>query len=144
MKTSATTLAMILTVLAALTAAAPTSAQAFRAINTLDVVPIDRNRFEVIGRPRAIKNDYWCAAGDYLRRQLQLPWSTKIYVVTGIQRSEVTGARSAVQFTLAPEAIGLEPYSSSWVSDVLKPGYARDVTAAFHHCDRRLFPAVFF
>ncbi|MVO16241.1 hypothetical protein [Parasedimentitalea huanghaiensis] len=127
-----------LALVAAIAVALPTAALAFRAINTLDVNRVDANIFEVIGRPAAIKDDYWCGAGDYLRRELQLPWNTKIYVVSGIGRSVTTGARSAVQFTLNPDALGIEPYEKSWVSDVLTVGYGRSVTAAFHHCDRRI------
>jgi len=133
-----------LAVIAALSVALPTSALAFRAINTLDVNRVDKNVFEVVGRPGVIKDDYWCGAGDYLRRELQLPWKTKIYVVSGIGRGVTTGARSAVQFTLNPEAVGITPYEASWVGDVLTVGYARSVTAAFHHCDRRLFSNIWF
>lgn len=126
-------------ILAVLSVAVPTTAFAFRAISRMDVNKVDKNVFEVVGRAGAIKNDYWCAAGDYLRRELRLPWSTKIYVVSGIGRGVTTGAASAVQFTLDLEAVGIEPYTNSWVSDVLTPGYGRSVTAAFHYCDRWLF-----
>ena len=118
--------------------ALPTAALAFRAINTLQVNQVDRNVFEVVGRPGALKEDYWCGAGDYLRRELRLPWNTRIYVVSGIGQGVTTGARSAVRFTLDPEAVGIAPYESGWVSDILAVGYARSVTAAFYYCDRRL------
>lgn len=133
-----------LAVIAAFSVALPTAALAFRAVNTLDVNKVDKNVFEVVGRPGAIKDDYWCGAGDYLRRELQLPWKTKIYVVSGIGRGVTTGARSAVKFTLNPEAVGIIPYEANWVGDVLTVGYARSVTAAFHHCDRRLFSNIWF
>lgn len=128
----------ILAVLTAISAALPTAVLAFQAINTLQVNKVDKNIFEVVGRPGATKNDYWCGAGDYLRRELQLPWKTKIYVVSGIGRGVTTGARSAVQFTLHPEALGIELYEKSWVGDVLTVGYGRTVTAAFYYCDRRI------
>ncbi|KAE9627895.1 hypothetical protein FEE96_06565 [Parasedimentitalea maritima] len=130
--------------IAAIAVALPTAALAFRAVNSLQVNQVDSNVFEVIGRAGAFKEDYWCGAGDYLRRQLRLPWSTEIYVVSEIGRGVTTGARSAVQFTINPEAVGVVPYEKSWVSNILTVGYSRSVTAAFHYCDRRLFNPLWF
>ncbi len=133
-----------LAAVATFSAILPTAVMAFQAINTLQVNKIDKNTFEVIGRPGAMKDDYWCGAGDYLRRELRLPWKTKIYVVSGIGRGVTTGAKSAVRFTLSLEAHGIEPYEKSWVGDVLTVGYGRSVTAAFHHCDRRIINSFWF
>ena len=97
----------------------PLAAQEFRAINSLHVIQADENVFEVIGRPGALKEDYWCGAGDYVRRVLSVPWKTEIFVVSDISRGVTTGARSAVRFTLTPEAIGIEPYEANWIGNVL-------------------------
>lgn len=114
-------------------------AQSYRAINTLQVNKADANVFEVIGRPGAMKEDYWCGAGDYVRRTQNVPWKTKIFVVSDISRGITTGAKSAVRFTLNPEAIGIEPYESNWIGNVLTVGYSRSVTSAFDQCYKRRF-----
>lgn len=118
----------------ALAAALPVNAQSYRSINSLEVVKADANVIEVIGRVGAGKEDYWCSVGDYVRRVLQLPWKTEIYVVSDISRSVTTGAKSAARFTLHPEKIGIEPYESNWIGNVLTVGYSRSVTAAFDAC----------
>ena len=115
----------------------PLAAQEFRAINSLHVIQADENVFEVIGRPGALKEDYWCGAGDYVRRVLSVPWKTEIFVVSDISRGVTTGARSAVRFTLTPEAIGIEPYEANWIGNVLTVGYSRSVTGAFGACYKR-------
>lgn len=121
-------------------AAVPAAAQAFTAVNRLQVVPAGTSQFEVIGRAGAFKPDYWCAAGDYVRKSLGLSWQTKIYAVDGISRSLTTGARSAVRFTLDPEAAGITPYDANWVGDILTPGYSMRANAAFGECEDSLFP----
>jgi hypothetical protein len=121
-------------ILAAFSAALPLTAQEFRAINSLYVNRVDKNVIEVIGRPGVNKEDYWCGIGDYVRRVVRAPWKTEIYVVSGIGRGVTTGARDAVRFTLTPEAIGIEPYESNLILDVLTVGYSRSLTYAFDRC----------
>jgi len=128
-----------LVIVAACSVALPLTAQEFRAINSLYVNRVDKNVIEVIGRPGANKEDYWCGVGDYVRRVVRAPWKTKIYVVSGIGRGVTTGARDAVTFTLTPEAIGIEPYEASLILDVLKVGYSRSLTYAFDRCYLRPF-----
>ncbi|MFV1493464.1 hypothetical protein VWX97_19935 [Phaeobacter sp. JH18-32] len=115
-------------------------ASAFRAINRLEVVPAGASQFEVIGRAGALKSDYWCAAGDYVRKSLGLPWQTKIYAVDGIGASSTTGARSAVRFTLDPAAAGVTPFTGNWTGDILTPGYAFRANAAYGKCEDWIFP----
>ncbi|WP_164860819.1 hypothetical protein [Parasedimentitalea marina] len=126
-----------LAVVSACSLALPVMAQEFQATNSLYVNRVDQNVIEVIGRPGANKDDYWCGIGDYVRRVERAPWKTKIYVVSGIGRGVTTGARDAVTFTLKPEAIGLEPYEASYISDILKVGYSRSLTFAFDRCHLR-------
>ncbi|UWR53858.1 hypothetical protein K4F84_04370 [Phaeobacter inhibens] len=117
-----------------------TPASAFRAINRLEVVPAGTGQFEVIGRAGALKSDYWCAAGDYVRKSLGLSWQTKIYAVDGIGASATTGARSAVRFTLDPAAAGVTPFTGNWTGDILTPGYAFRANAAYGKCEDWIFP----
>ncbi|NIZ63117.1 hypothetical protein DL239_19310 [Sedimentitalea sp. CY04] len=126
-----------LIIIAACSVALPLTAQEFRAINSLYVNRVDKNVIEVIGRPGAHKEDYWCGVGDYVRRVVRAPWKTKIYVVSGIGRGVTTGARDAVRFTMSPDAIGIEPYESNLILDVLTVGYSRSLTYAFDMCHRR-------
>jgi len=127
-----------LALIAAFSGVLPSAALAFRAINGLDVNKVDNNVFEVIGRGRLGKSDYWCSAADYLRRQQGLPWKTKIYVVSGIGRGVTTGARSAVRFTANPDAIGLPLYEGGWVGDILTVGYGMSMTSANNYCNDRV------
>ena len=117
--------------------ALPATSQEFRAVNTLYVNRVDKNVIEVIGRPGANREDYWCGIGDYVRRVVRAPWKTKIYVVSDIGRGVTTGAKSAAKFTLTPEAIGIEPYEASFITNVLAVGYSRSLTYAFDMCHRR-------
>jgi hypothetical protein len=135
MKQIFTSLAFI----AACSLALPLTAQEFRATNSLYVNRVDKNQIEVIGRPGVQKEDYWCGIGDYVRRVVRAPWKTRIYVVSDVGRGVTTGAKTAVRFTLHPNAIGIEPYENSLILNVLTVGYSRSVTAAFDQCYRRPF-----
>ena len=126
-----------LAVVAACLVALPVTAQEFRAVNSLYVNRVDQHVIEVIGRPGANKDDYWCGIGDYVRRVEQVPWKTEIYVVSGIGRGVTTGARDAVTFTLTPEAVGIEPYEANFITDILTIGYSRSLTYAFDRCHLR-------
>lgn len=112
----------------------------FVTINDLRAVSLPDGRFEIKGRPTKTKDAYWCAAGDFARRGLGLPWDAKIYVVRGIGAAETGGARSAVQFTTTPEQLGITPYEADVVTDVLTPGYSRAVNSARGYCLDRIFP----
>jgi hypothetical protein len=128
-----------LALVAVFSAALPLTARAFTAVNSLVVNQVDANVIEVVGRPGAFKEDYWCGIGDYVRRELGLPWKTRIYVVSGLGRSVTTGAIDAATFTLNPQAIGIEPYEKSLITDILTIGYSRSLNGAFDQCHRRNF-----
>ncbi len=116
-------------------AASVSSAQAFRAANSLEVNKVDANVFEVVGRPGVFSEDYWCGAGDYARRALGVPWNTDIYIARELGKSQTTGGRSAVQFTLDPAAAGVTPWEGNWVNNILTLGYSMSTTGAFGKCD---------
>ncbi|MDP5216131.1 hypothetical protein Q5Y75_02780 [Ruegeria sp. 2205SS24-7] len=73
------------------------------------VYQVDANIFEVVPYPLAGRDEYWCGASDYARRRLGAAWSQQIYMASKTVRSAAAGGRTAVQFTLNPQAIGLEP-----------------------------------
>jgi hypothetical protein len=66
------------------------------------VNPIDATSFEVPWRGRSGPRTFWCAAGDYVRYDLNMPGNTRIYRTTPPRR----GAGEAVRFSLRPEGAG--------------------------------------
>lgn len=116
-----------------LTSNGAVEASSFYAVNRLQVVALSEYEIEVIGRPGAYKSSYWCAAADFLRRN-RVPWKTRVYVVSGIGRGVSTGARSAVRFTLDPQASDVEIYENNVITDILHPGYGRTLTSAWGEC----------
>ena len=115
----------------------------FVAINGLTAVSLSSGIIEVKGRPVRFKDDYWCAVGDYARRGLRLPWDTEIYVLRDIGAAASGGARSAVQFTVMPDQLGVQPIGAGVITNILQPGYSRNVTHAFGNCRDTIFPRPF-
>lgn len=131
-------LAYSLAAVAAL-ASIPSGAHAFRAINGFTVNPVNAYEFEVIPHRLKDNNDYWCAAANYLNRELRLPWNTRMYVVSGIGPGVTSNRRDAVRFTVDPAASGIEPRASGGVvTNILGVGYGRSGTAANRFCVRDL------
>lgn len=56
------------------------TAQQFKASNHMTVAPQPDGSFEVSGNPEIWARDYWCAAGDYARRVLDLPVDARLAV----------------------------------------------------------------
>ena len=82
----------------ALVAASPVDA--FQAQNSMNVRAEGPAGFEVAYKGgRAGASDFWCAAGDYVVRQLKRPGNTKIYRTTGVPRR----AGEDVRFSLNSE-----------------------------------------
>ncbi|MGV6847712.1 MAG: hypothetical protein ACWA5A_04970 [Marinibacterium sp.] len=76
------------------------------------VYQIDANTFEVVGNSGRGARLYWCGAATYARRELGASWQDKVTIARTLGPSAATGRRSAVQFTLTPEALGITPISS--------------------------------
>lgn len=74
-------------------------AQAFIAKNRLIVEPRPDGTFEVPYRGLSGASDFWCAAGDYVARELGLPPSTEIFRLSSPPRRGGQG----VVFSLSPE-----------------------------------------
>ncbi|HBS51108.1 MAG TPA: hypothetical protein DEA05_13975 [Rhodobacteraceae bacterium] len=114
--------------------AVPGAAAAFTAFNRLNVNPVDAATFEVVGKGATNGAEYWCAAGDFADRTLRAGWTDRIYIARGRGPSETTGRRSAVQFTLSPEAAGIVPAEPSLRLNALEVGDNMSVQAAKGYC----------
>ena len=66
------------------------------------VNPINASTFEVPWRGRSGPRDFWCAAGDYVRYELNMPGNTRIYRTSGLPRR----AGEGVRFSLDPAGAG--------------------------------------
>ena len=83
---------------AALTLAALTPASAFVAKNSLIVSPTGPDSFEIGFRGKSSTPAFWCAAGDYVVRDLGLSAQTRIYRTSGPRR-----AGQGMRFSLSGE-----------------------------------------
>ena len=54
--------------------------------------------FEVPWRGRSAVRDFWCAAGSYVRYELNLPGTTRVYRTSAVPRR----SGQAMQFSLSP------------------------------------------
>ncbi|MCV6585515.1 MAG: hypothetical protein OIF47_08265 [Marinibacterium sp.] len=95
------------------------------------VTQINEQVFEV-SRARS-DTAFWCAAGDYVRRKLDVPWQTDIFVVRGEGTSPDTGRRFTAQFTVSPAGLNLPQGRRGAIS--LNPGDSQSVTQAFGYCE---------
>ena len=92
---------ILLTTLVALSLA-PLAAQAQVADITRNGLFVERtsaDSFRIPYRGRSGARDFWCAAGDFVRFDLNLPGTTKIYRTSPPPR----GAGEAITFSLSPQ-----------------------------------------
>ncbi|WP_050930256.1 hypothetical protein [Aestuariivita boseongensis] len=111
----------------------PLSAQAFTAKNRLTVAPVSNSVFEVVGLPGSGASHFWCAAGEYALAQGAAS-SARIYLASGRQPSVSRPGRTAVRFTLAPDAAGVTPLAPQLTLSVDVPGDNLSVAAAREYC----------
>ena len=88
---------LILTTIAAVFLAQPSLA--FVSQNGLVVEPRGESRFDIPYRGLSGDSDFWCAAGDYVLRELNLAPSTRIYRLNSPPRR----AGQGISFSLSPE-----------------------------------------
>ena len=119
----------------ALAAAMTLEAQAFTAINRLDVNPLpERGMFEVIQSRGAGPRQIWCAAADYARRELGAAAAQRIVLVAPRSAAVTRANRTAVTFRLAPRAA--RPENRGGVSTTVRiPGEAYSTFFARGFCD---------
>lgn len=76
----------------------PTSALAFIAKNGMQATQISPTEIAVEYEARQADTDYWCAAGDYVKRVLKQPGATRLWRATPKPRK----AGQGIVFTLDP------------------------------------------
>lgn len=93
--------------------------------------------FEVIPRGQQRSGDFWCAASEYARRALGAGWNDRIYIARGRGPSVTTGRKTAVQFTMNPQAAGITPLQNDLTSIRfgLKVGDNMSINQANGYCD---------
>lgn len=107
----------------------PGAASAFFAQNGLVVRGTGEGSFTVPYQGTPAIRDFWCAAGDYVIRDLHLPHNTRIYRMTPKPRKSGQG----IEFSLS--SIGAQP------SGLLRFGKDEGLAAAAarHFCEDPLF-----
>lgn len=110
----------------------PAVAGALHGFNRLQVYPVSKTDFEVVGRVGSGAANYWCGAGDYVRNYLRAPVVTRIYISRAIGPSVSTAGRKAVHFSLTPpKDVSTSPGYSLSVKAV---GDNMTAAAAFQFC----------
>ena len=106
----------------------------FRSVNRQQVNVVNPTTFEVVGRAGALTDDFWCAAGDFARRSLGVPWQTTLYIARGRGPGITSDRRTTVLFTTDRNEIQAGT-DDSVAPSALRVGTARSVTDAFGRCD---------
>lgn len=100
---------------------------------------VDENVFEVVGNSGRGGVLFWCGASEFARRVLGAPWQAEVTVVRSFGLSAVTGRKSAVQFSLNPEAVGVTK-KKSYSYNAMEVGDFNTLTAARRYCSDISFP----
>lgn len=129
---------VVLAALICLLGGVPASAQNAFATNGARVYPLDSNVYEVVGNSGGGYRLFWCGAGEYARRVLGASWSSQISIVRGLGPSQATNRRSAVQFTLNPDAAGVTPMQSPRLN-AYDVGDTKSVNEASGYCNEIRF-----
>ena len=77
---------------------APLPAEAWINQSGMIVTPTGPATFEVPWRGRSSVRSFWCAAGEYVERRLNLPGNTRIYRTSSVPRH----AGQSMRFSLSP------------------------------------------
>ncbi|MCE8511327.1 hypothetical protein KBY22_01370 [Ruegeria pomeroyi] len=101
------------------------------------VLPVNDAVFEVVPRGKQRVGDFWCAASEYARRELGAGWNDRIYLVRGRGPSVTTGRKTAVQFSMTPEAVGVTPLENelTTIRTGLKVGDNMTVNQGNSYCE---------
>ncbi len=115
----------------------PQFADALTVRNGVRVNQVNSAVFEAVPRSSGNGMILWCAASEYARRALNASWQTEIYVARGMGPSETTNRRSAVQFTIDPNAAGVTPIDGSHSLNSFKVGDHMSVQRANGFCEEQ-------
>lgn len=122
-------------IFALLAGLSPDAASAFSGRNGTKIGQVNKAVFEVVVRNTGSGPEYWCGAADYVRQVLGAGWKTEIYIARGRGASVTTGRRSAVQFTITPDAAGVTPIPPALSLNSLKVGDHMSVQKANTYCN---------
>lgn len=107
------------------------SAQAYRAINDLTVVPLNASSFEVIEARGEGPRGIWCAAAEYAERRLGE--GSRVYIKQGRGPSRSLAGHKAVVFTTNAETLS-QPPSQSLSLTTTRIGVGLPVDHAIQFC----------
>ena len=101
----------------------------FHTMHGAQVHRLADDRFEVVPEIGAVRDAYWCAAGEYARRARGAGWGDRVYVARGLRRGEAVDRKSTVVFSLRPVPQA-EP--QPWLMRInrFKPGDSQTVQGA--------------
>ncbi len=105
---------LIIAAVIALSAPVAVSAQTFRAINHLNVVPLDGSSFEVIESGGKGPRGIWCAAAEYAERRLGA--RGRVYILEARGPSRSVQGRKSVVFTTDAGSLTQGPFQSAVLS----------------------------
>lgn len=122
-----------LTVAAAVACILPAalSAQTYRAINDLNVIPLGASTFEVIEARGEGPRGIWCAAAEYADKRLGA--DGRIYIREGRGPAHSVKGRKSVVFTTNPANLSQEPSRSVSVNTA-SVGLGLPVVHALQFC----------
>ncbi len=109
------------------------SAQNYRAVNLLNVVPLTGTTFEVIEARGEGASGIWCAAADYATRKLNT--RGRLYVLTARAASKSTPGRKSVVFTTNAQQLPKGPKQSLSVT-TSHVGVGLPINHAIQFCRR--------
>jgi hypothetical protein len=123
--------------------ALPATAQSYRAINLLYVVPMSSDTFEVLESRGAGAADIWCAAADYARRAgLDAPHQ-RMFVEGPRGKSRTTANAIGVVFTTNPGE-DIRDTGKSYSVSVKRRGENLGVGHAYNFCSDMMFDSLRF
>ncbi len=122
---------------AALALVIPSVGSAFTSKRGAKVNLVNSTVFEVVPSNGGDGQVFWCSAADYAQRELRASWNAQLYIARGRGPSVTTGRRSAVQFTLDPQAASVTPIESSLSLNSLKAGENMTVRRAYDFCAKQ-------
>lgn len=109
------------------------AAQAYRADNSLTVVPLNAKDFEVIEDRGEGARGMWCAAAEFADKVLGLPGDQRLYVKTARGPSISGAGRTGVVFTSDPSRVSGDVGSANSVS-VSRAGLGLPMFHALQFC----------
>lgn len=111
----------------------PAVAQSFRAVNHLQVVPLNATSFEVIESRGEGARGMWCAAADFVLYGQGKPGNQRLYVQTPRGPSASVPGRKSAVFTTDVKALPVAPQTSYSVS-VRVAGLGLPLRHAYQFC----------